>query len=358
MAVKHTYPLQRDTVPSQPYAGKKVLTKPIVPKILGVIILLSIIYFLGPKPAKPILNGLINENITSDLEKLEREIIQSEKSIPNLKEDNEARIIWANHKKKEKTEFSVVYIHGFSASCGEGYPVNLDFAKRYGCNLYMARLHGHGLKTTEALVDLTPENYLETTKHAVNIGRQLGEKVILMSTSTGGTLSLIIAAENPWIYALILYSPNIDINDKSANLLLKPWGLQIASLIKGKYNEYDDPPEVQKYWQSKYRLEAVQTIKVLVNATMTEETFRKVDQPLFLGYYYKNENEKDPTVSVERMLEMFEQVSTPANKKWKKAFPDAGVHPILSGILSKDVKSVEEKTYEFAEDVLGMKPVK
>jgi len=323
-----------------------------------IIIILIVIYFLGPKPEKPNLNGQINEEITSDLEKLEQEIINSERTTPNIKEDNEARIVWANPEKKEKTEFSVVYIHGFSASCGEGYPVNLDFAKRYGCNMYMARLHGHGLETAEALVDLTPENYLETAKHAVNIGRQLGEKVILMSTSTGGTLSLTIASENQWIYALIMYSPNIDVADKSANLLLKSWGMQIARLFKGKYNEYNDPPEVQKYWQSKYRLEAVQAMKGLVNATMTEETFKKVNQPLFLGYYYKNEEEKDPTVSVDRMLEMFEQVSTPANKKCKVAFPNAGVHPIPSGILSKDVKSVEEKTFEFAEEVLGMKVVK
>ena len=325
--------------------------------IITVIILLSIVYFLGPKPMKPILNGQINEEITSDLKKLERQIIQSEKSIPNLKEDNEARIIWANPKRKKKTEYSVVYLHGFSASCGEGYPVNLDFAKRYGCNMYLARLYGHGIDTSDAMVDLTPENYLESAKHAVNIGRQLGEKVILMSTSTGGTLSLVIAAENPWINALILYSPNIDVVDKSTNIFLKPWGIQIAKIFKGKYNEYNDPPEVQKYWQSKYRLEAVQAMKVLVDATMTEESFEKINQPLFLGYYYKNDQKKDPTVSVERMLEMFDRVSTPESKKWKVAFPDAGCHPIASGIYNKDVKSVEEKTYQFAEKVLKMKPV-
>ncbi len=325
--------------------------------IAAIIIVLAIVYFMGPKPAKPVLTGLISEDITSDLVKLEQEINRSEKAIPNIKKNNEAKILWADPDKKEKTEFCVVYIHGFSASWMEGSPVNTDFAKRYGCNMYLARLHGHGLEEKEALVDLSPENYLESAKHAVNIGRQLGDKVILMSTSTGGTLSLAIAAENPWVYALIMYSPNIDVADKSAKLLLMPWGMQIARLVQGKYNEYNDPPEVQKYWQSKYRLEAVQAMKGLVDATMTEATFGKVNQPIFLGYYYKNEEEKDPTVSVDRMLEMFGQVSTPENKKWKTAFPNAGVHPIPSGILSKDVKSVREKTFEFAEDVLGMKPI-
>jgi len=325
--------------------------------IIALIIIIVMIYFLGPKPAKPVLSGKIKESLTSDLTELENQISQAESSRLNIKEDNQARIVWYDSTQKEKTPYSVVYLHGFSASCGEGYPVNLDFAKRYGCNMYMSRLHGHGIDTSDALVDLTPENYLESAKHAVNIGRQLGEKVILMSTSTGGTLSLAIAAENPWINALILYSPNIDLVNKSTNILLKPWGIQIAKIFKGKYNRFNDPAEVMKYWQSKYRLEALQTMRGLVDATMTEETFEKINQPLFLGYYYKNDQKKDPTVSIERMLEMFDRVSTPESKKWKVAFPNAGCHPIASGTYNKDVKSVEEKTYKFAEKVLKMKPV-
>ncbi|RLD53832.1 MAG: alpha/beta hydrolase, partial [Bacteroidetes bacterium] len=142
--------------------------------IAAIIIVLAIVYFMGPKPEKPVLTRLISEDITSDLVKLEQEINRSEKAIPNIKKDNEAKIVWADIDKKEKTQFCVVYIHGFSASWMEGHPVNMDFAKRYGCNMYLARLHGHGLEDKEALVGLTPENYLETAKHAVNIGRQLG----------------------------------------------------------------------------------------------------------------------------------------------------------------------------------------
>lgn len=319
--------------------------------------MLLVVYLLGPKPENPILNAVIQQKDAIDLIELEQEIIASENSFKNLKKDNEARIIWANDSIKSKTEFVVVYLHGFSASCGEGYPVNMDFAKRYGCNMFLARLHGHGLESENNLIDLTPENYLESAKEAVNIGRQLGEKVILMSTSTGGTLSLAIASENPWIHGLILYSPNIDVVDQSANILLKPWGLKIAQLIKGKYNEYDDPPEVQKYWQSKYRLEAVQAMKGLVGATMKETTFKKIHQPLFLGYYYEDEENQDPTVKVSRMVEMFEQVSTPEAEKWNVPFPTTKVHPIPSGILSKDVEIVKAKTFEFAEEVLGMKRV-
>ncbi len=307
-------------------------------------------------------NAQLNAKITpgyaaKDLSQLEAEINRSEASRLTIKKDNEAKIVWANPEKKEKTKYVVVYLPGFSASWMEGYPVNEDFAKRYGCNLYLARLCCHGIDTTDALLNLTPENYLASAKKTVKIGRQLGDKVILMSTSTGGTLSLYLASGNPWIYALILFSPNVDMANKSTNILVKPFGFFIAKLLKGKYIKYNDPPEVRKYWQSIYRIEAVRALKQLVNVTMTKETFEKIHQPLFLGYYYKNDKEQDPTVSIPGMLEMYDQVSTPSSKKWKVAFPNAGVHPIASGILSKDVKTVEDKTFEFAEEVLGMKPV-
>ncbi|MEZ5082880.1 MAG: hypothetical protein R2750_05465 [Bacteroidales bacterium] len=325
--------------------------------IIIIIVVLIIVYFAGPKPKVPKLNLKINDGMVSEnLMTLEKEINIKEQSISGIKPDNQARIVWADTANKTKTEYSVVYLHGFSASCGEGYPVNLNFANRYGCNMYMARLSEHGIKSENELLNLTPENYLESAKEAIVIGRQLGEKVIIMATSTGGTLSLALASENPWIHALILYSPNIEVADKQSDIFLKPWGMQIARLMKGKYNEFDDPPEVQKYWNVKYRLEAVQSMKVLVEATMIQSTFQKINQPLFLGYYYKNENEQDETVSVKRMLEMFGQVSTSEQYKWKVAFPEAGCHAIPSSIYNKNVKKVEIKTFQFAEEVLGMKP--
>jgi len=327
-------------------------------RVIKVLFAFVITYFIMLEPASAQLSAKIkNDTIIKDLSRLEAEVNSSEAARTTIKKDNEAKIVWADPNKKEKTEYVLVYLHGFSASWMEGYPVNFDFAKRYGCNMYLARLYGHGIDTTDALVNLTPENYLESAKKAVSIGRQLGDKVILMSTSTGGTLSLAIAAENPWIYGLILYSPNIDVADKSANMLTKPCGLCIGKIFHGKYMTYDDPPEVQKYWQSKYRLEAVRAMKRLVNKTMKEKTFVEIHEPLFLGYYYKDEENQDPTVSVPRMLEMFNQISTPETEKRKVAFPKAGVHPIASGILSKDVKGVEKATFKFAEEVLGMKPV-
>ncbi|MEI9959446.1 MAG: alpha/beta hydrolase [Ferruginibacter sp.] len=102
----------------------------------------------------------------------------------------------------------------FSASQEEGNPVHRDIAKTFGCNLYLSRLAEHGIDTTEQLLNLTADNYWESAKQAFAIGKQLGNKVILMGTSTGGTQAIQLAAAYPNdIAGLILYSPNIAIND-------------------------------------------------------------------------------------------------------------------------------------------------
>jgi len=72
----------------------------------------------------------------------------------------------------------------------EGDPVHQNIAKQFHCNLYLARLAEHGIDTTEDLMNLTAEAYWESAKLAYAIGKQLGKKVILMGTSTGGTLAL------------------------------------------------------------------------------------------------------------------------------------------------------------------------
>lgn len=319
------------------------------------IIALVLVYFLGPKVDAPDLDKA-PPPITSDLVRLENEIVEREASIENIRPDNEARIIWADSVPK-KTAYSIVYLHGWSASQEEGDPVHFDTAKRFGCNLYLPRLAGHGLTEEEPMLNLTAELLMDSAREAVEVGKQLGEKVILMSTSTGGTLALPLAGGDADIAALILYSPNIEIFDPTAKLLSKPWGLQLARFVTGSdYHEFDDRTAVRdQYWTTKYRLEALVQLQALVEETMVEETFMSVTQPVFLGYYYKDDVHQDSVVSVPAMLKMFEQLGTAPNLKEKVALPNVGDHVMASYIKSKDLESVRNETFEFLEEVLALK---
>ena len=222
------------------------------------IICLLAVYFLGPAPATPVWN-LSMPSVPQDPQALEQYISRHEKSH-KLRPDNEARIVWADSNKR-KTPYSVIYLHGFSASQGEGDPLHRDFAKTFGCNLYLARMADHGIDTTEQLLHFTPDRFWESGKEALAIGKAIGEKVIVISTSTGGTVALMLAAEYPDdIFALVNMSPNIAINDPLAFVANNPWGLQIARLVFGgnynikKHVPGEDSVVIDRYWNNKYRL--------------------------------------------------------------------------------------------------------
>jgi esterase/lipase len=323
-------------------------------KWLGFIVLvLIIIYFLGPKPASP---KYVKELPVVPAEPaLLEKYIKDEEALHKLKPDNEARIIWFNDTLKEKTDYAVVYLHGFSASQEEGDPVHTRFAKQFGCNLYLSRLAEHGIDTTEAMANLTADKLWNSAKEAYVTGRQLGKKVILLATSTGGTLALKLAAEYPDIAGLILLSPNIAINDPLAWVANNHWGLQIAHLVKGKYNTTGDTTAMEKkYWYYKYRMESVTEIQELLETTMKASLFEKVKQPVLMLYYYKDEEHQDKTVKVSAMKRMFRQLGTPDSLKREIAVPNAGEHVIGSYIKSKDLETVEKECEKFAAQVLHM----
>lgn len=322
---------------------------------LGAIVLLMAIYFLGPVMPKPVLDSdlpIVAGNIGEFVSNLEAK----EKVRPA----NEAKIIWANDSLRQQTEFVLLYLHGFSASRREGFPVNEDFSARYGCNAFLARLASHGLDTEDPLIDMTPDRLYGSAKQALAIACRLGKKVVIMGTSTGGTLALKLAADFPsMVYGLILYSPNVRIKNKASFLLSKPWGLQIARLnFGGGYRIMPDDPkcEICKYWYCKYRAEGAVYLQQLVDATMKKEVFAKVKCPLFLGYYYKDEQDQDQTVDVGAALEMFGLIGTPDTDKIARPFPDAGAHVIACNLTSKSCREVEISTNKFAESILKMIP--
>jgi esterase/lipase len=330
-----------------------------IKNIFGILILLVIVtYMLGPKPDNPELNKdltSVSASISSIDSYIEKKIAEH-----NIKPDNESRIFWANDSVHERTDYCVLYLHGFSASWYEGYPTHVQFAKKFGCNLYTPRLYDHGLITNDPLLDMTPDKLWQSAKEALMVARGLGKKVIIMSTSTGGTLGLKLAADFPeYVDGLILYSPNIRINNKSAFILSKPWGLQIGrKIIGGKFKIVEDNSDskVCRYWYCTYRIEALVYLQQLVEATMNRKTYKQVTTPVFLGYYYKDETHQDDVVKVSAMLDMFDQLGTLPDEKVKIAFPEAGNHVIACELTSESYQQVLNASIEFAVKILGMSP--
>jgi esterase/lipase len=322
--------------------------------IIGIVTLLAVVYLIGPSPSKPNYNNTIIE-VPAEPTALEKFIADGE-ALHKVKPNNEARIVWANDSLKQKTKYAIVYLHGFSASQEEGNPVHRTIAKEFGANLYLSRLSQHGIDTPDELVNMTAENLWESAKEAYAIGKAIGDTVILMGTSTGGTLALMLAANYPEVGGLVLYSPNIAINDPNAWLLNNPWGLQIARLVKKSNYMIINKPIAQynQYWNHHYRLEATVQLEELLETAMTKTTFEKIKQPTLVLYYYKNETAQDPVVKVSAMKEMFANIQTPSEKKKMVPIPNCGNHVMASPIQSKDIETVKKESALFLKNVFGL----
>ena len=326
--------------------------------LLLIPVLLFILYLLGPSPATPEYRTEMPAVPTAPAA-LETYIRDNE-AHHKLKPDNEARIVWFNDSSKAPTEYAIVYLHGFSASQGEGDPLHRDIARRYGCNLYLSRMAEHGIDTPEAMVNLNADEYWESAKQALAIGQQLGKKVILMGTSTGGSFALqLAAAYQDKVAALILLSPNIAINDPNAWVANNHWGLQAAHLVTGSpyiISKEDYGPLYRQYWYPKYRSEAVVALEEYLETAMVKATFEKVHQPVVMLYYYKDKVHQDSTVKVSAALEMFDQLGTPASQKYKQPIPEAGTHVISSALRCHDIESVKKHIDHFMMSTLRLSP--
>jgi esterase/lipase len=324
----------------------------------GILTLLALSVAAGPRHSKPVLKtDLPVISLTSQT--AGQYVRDKENAVPNIKPGNASQLYYANEVTREQTAYCLLYLHGFSASPEEGNPTHVNLGKAFGMNTYIPRLAEHGLISPDPLLNMTPDNLWNSAKEALVVAKALGRKVILMGTSTGGTLALQMAADYPdVIAAVILYSPNVKIANKASVLLARPLGLQLGRMISGgKYRILKEDPKTDPYWNNRYRVEAVVYLQQLIEKTMKPKVFAKVTQPVFVGYYYKDKEHQDDTVSVKAILWMYDHLGTPANLKQAVAFPDAGAHVIGCDLTNPNWMKVYTATEGFLTKVVGLKTV-
>jgi len=200
-------------------------------------------------------------------EDLDQYIASSEAPYSDITPGATKAIIWADSTVREKTPLALVYLHGFSATRQETYPLTENLADSLDANAFLARLRGHG-RGSEPFAEASLNDWLNDVAEAIAIGRVLGDRVVLIGTSTGATLAAWAAAHpqlSPDLAALILISPNFRPADPSAAILTWPWGGSIAQLVVGPYREWQPHNEPQgRFWTTRYPTEALLPMAALV----------------------------------------------------------------------------------------------
>ncbi|ASB50559.1 alpha/beta hydrolase [Alkalitalea saponilacus] len=319
----------------------------------GILLTFALVLFLGPKPETPLYHTFVPKTPKTTLEA--EAILTARESNLSIKPKNEASIVWVCDSSKARTRQVLVYLHGFGASHEEGNPVHRHVADRVGANLLLTRLYDHGLTDTLPMQHFSVQKFWDDALEYLSIARALGDEIILMGTSTGASLALLMASHFDDVNAIILLSPNIRVNDPNIWIMNQPWGLQLGRAITGSNKTISDHPAewYDKYWYRQYSLNAVAELQQFLKIAMKPTVFKRVFQPALMLYYYKNEQEKDDVVRVDAMLKMFDELSTPSHLKLKQAIPEAADHVIGCHLRSGDIDAVKLALEVFIDDILN-----
>lgn len=313
--------------------------------ILALVGGLALVFVLGPRAS--VEPDYTPPTLPADLDAY---LTEAEARFADLRPEVEKQIVWADSSRR-KTPVAVVYLHGFSATRQETRPLSDTLAARLGANLFYTRLTGHG-RTDDALGEATAEDWLADAAEALAIGQRLGERVVLVGTSTGATLGVWLAAQpaTPDLLALVMISPNFYPKDPSARFLLWPWGKQLLRLMQGEYREWPPRNERQKlYWTTRYPSRVLVELMSLVD--LVEKTdLGRISAPTLVLY-----SPNDQVISAARIEARFPEIGA----SMKRLVPvevsgDSSNHVIAGDVLSPETTlPLADEIFDFLQPLLG-----
>lgn len=252
----------------------------------------------------------------------------------------EKRVLWFDG--EQRTQWSVVALHGFSASRQESAPLAELVAKSLSANLYETRFAGHGL-ADNGLVDVTAEEWLDDVADALTAGHLLGEKTVVIAMSHGAALALSLL-DHPsmkTVDSLILLSPNFGPADPRMMWMTRPGGPLLLRLVAGPIRSWEAMNEMQaKFWTTSYPTRTL--IEVIRVVDRTNRKIETVVAPRVQIFYSPD----DKVVSVPALQSAFATIQSPQkeiNIVLETGSPFS--HVIAGDIISPD------NTLPIAEDI-------
>ena len=313
---------------SQQHAAQKN-SYVVLKSLAGLVLVLAGLFFLGPVNEFGPDTPSAREPSPTSLAELDNWLQTSESRFENLRPGTAKGVVWAVPD-KQKTPWSVVYIHGFSATRLETAPLADQVAKTLGANLFYTRLSGHGLPG-QAMGEATVQDWMADTLEAVRIGATLGDKVLVISCSTGSTLSTWLGTtpQASAVNAFVFISPNYGLKNKMSELINGPWGQQIVTMVSGDTIHYaqTDPREIAG-WTGTYPTKALYPMMALVKK-VRDSDLSAFQKPVFVLY-----SAADQTVDPEQIKATFARLGS------KKKSIDAVTYSQSKGqhVLAGDIR--------------------
>ena len=183
-------------------------------------------------------------------------------------------------------------------------------------------------------------------REALAIGRCIGERVILIGTSTGALLATMAALEDdsPRVAALVLLSPNFGIRDWRAKFISGPLGRVFAQIIiGGEYSFRPDSRGHAEFWTSRYPSQAIVALMDLVNYGRALH-LDNLKVPTLIIY-----TDKDTVIDTKAIQDRFDEIT--GSPKLLIDLPEASRHELTGDALAPEtVRPVLRQIMSFLAD--------
>lgn len=233
--------------------------------LADLVLVAAVLWFIAPRESWPAAADIAPVEPGPDLEAW---LAAREAAVPGITPDTEKTILWAGTP-GQRTPLALVYLHGFSATRQEVSPLPEDLSRALGANLFATRLTGHGLPG-EALGAATVTDWAQDIAEAMAVGRRLGERVVLIGTSTGGSMAVLAALDPAYAGALagiVLISPNFAINSGQAWVLDTPFAASWVPAVMGQTRSWEPQNEAHgRFWTTSYPTAALFPMRVVQRA--------------------------------------------------------------------------------------------
>lgn len=328
---------------------RKLTSRPVALGAALIVIVIAGILIL-PAPSYEYQSHDLPDNFNAYYESLLKE-----SAAKNAKPKNEERLI----RFAEKTPIAILYIHGFGASRGEGEYITDRLANKYRANTFYLRLPGHGTDMEDHR-KATYQDYLQYTDDAIRMMPKLGDKIVVIGTSMGGLLATYVASRHPdKVDALVLASPFYDFEDPMGFIPSLPGGISLMEVVLGgdvrnterRDEEGNVPKGYAEYWYLKQYVSPIRDLALLKDYVATDATFRSIEQPVLMFYYYKDEEHKDPSASVSAMLEGFSLMNN--HPQSRAVAIEEGNHVLLSEWVESDKERIEQELNRFMDQTVA-----
>lgn len=280
-------------------------------------------WLLGPRePAR--WSGVVPADLSDPAAYLAAREARFDDMVPGV----EARILWAGEE-GQPTRWVVLYLHGFSATSEELRPVPDRVAAALNANLVFGRLPGHG-RDSAAMGEATASDWIDDTALMLEVARQVGDRVLVISTSTGGTLAAHAASYPELardVVGMAFVSPNIAVANPAAPLLEGGFAPLVARALIGEERSFEpEGPEHALYWTETYPTIALVRLAALLRETRARD-YAAVRVPALVLL-----NPEDQVISSEAAQDFFAGWGGPAEVVRLDLVPGTDSH-VLAGAI-------------------------